>query len=105
MVRMDEKTLANPVFPENQQNKQVILSEEDRNGQSVGKIKKPAASLEFPSIDSAKCVACGICVDYCPRGALSIQNGTAVLASEKCINCRICVKKCPEGAIYEAHSG
>jgi ferredoxin len=53
----------------------------------------------IPVVDAQKCTGCGICVDACKRGAISLVNGIAHIAPELCINCRLCVRKCPVGAI------
>lgn len=49
-------------------------------------------------IDSALCVGCGICVDVCPFGALTLEDGLAVV-NDACTLCGACVDECPEGAI------
>ena len=54
---------------------------------------------ERPIIHSAGCVACAICVEYCPCGAVSLSNGTAVVDYIYCKGCGICAKECPRGAI------
>ena len=46
------------------------------------------------------CVACGVCMKNCPRGALTIHRGCyAVVAAEKCVGCGLCAKACPAGCI------
>jgi 2-oxoglutarate ferredoxin oxidoreductase subunit delta len=49
----------------------------------------------------AWCKKCGICVAFCPTGALvSNQEGLPVLAyPEKCTLCGICELRCPDFAI------
>ena len=43
-----------------------------------------------------KCVHCGYCVNYCPTGALSMNEEYAVrFDSQKCTTCGICVEICP----------
>ena len=49
-------------------------------------------------IDSALCVGCGICVDVCPFGALTLEDGLAVV-NDACTLCGACLDECPEGAI------
>lgn len=52
-------------------------------------------------IDSAKCTACGTCVEFCPQGAISLIGGMAVIRQGSCIECGICPEVCPVGAVYE----
>jgi len=49
-------------------------------------------------IDSDLCIGCGICVDVCPFGALTLEKGLAVV-NDACTLCGACVNECPEGAI------
>lgn len=45
------------------------------------------------------CNGCGMCVEACPNGALSVQLKVAVVDPEKCEDCEECVFACPVGAI------
>ena len=50
--------------------------------------------------DTTNCVACGVCMKSCPRGAISIYRGCyAVVEGEKCVGCGLCGKACPAGCI------
>ncbi|MBI9091841.1 MAG: EFR1 family ferrodoxin [Desulfobacterium sp.] len=49
------------------------------------------------TIDSKRCVQCGICVDKCPVGA--VNPAMAVVNTDDCIVCMGCVNNCPEGAV------
>ena len=64
------------------------------------KIKK---KKEEPKIDifRAWCKTCGICVAFCPTGALAQDEAgyPYVNDSEKCINCGWCEIRCPDFAI------
>lgn len=69
----------------------------------------------LPVIDPEKCVACGKCVEACPRGLIELfdediavfvsccsnAKGADVRKTCKvgCIGCGICAKNCPAGAI------
>ena len=44
------------------------------------------------------CVACGICVDICPRGNIELL-GTRPIFGSNCIGCLSCVQFCPKAAI------
>lgn len=50
-------------------------------------------------INEAECTGCGACVDACPFGALSIEEGIAVVDLNKCTLCGACVDVCEPGAI------
>ena len=51
-------------------------------------------------VDRRVCVACGVCMKSCPRGAISIYRGCyAVVEGEKCVGCGLCGKACPAGCI------
>lgn len=45
-------------------------------------------------VSSDGCALCGVCVDFCPMGAISIGE-TLVTDQTACIFCQACVKKCP----------
>lgn len=46
----------------------------------------------------ASCVGFGNCVNACPRKAISIENGTAVVNSA-CNGCGLCISSCPKNLI------
>jgi ferredoxin len=54
-------------------------------------------------VDEANCVACAICVNVCPTGALTkiFENNQVVrhLDSSLCTNCDLCQEACPERVI------
>ncbi len=56
---------------------------------------------ERPVPDAAKCIGCGICVEYCPCGVISQAAPKAVVAIDYdyCKGCGICVEECPKQAI------
>lgn len=45
------------------------------------------------------CIGLGTCVSVCPFGAISVQNGVAVVDYTKCEGCGVCTAACPKGII------
>ena len=51
-------------------------------------------------VDQKTCVACGVCMKACPKGAVSIDRGCyAAVGEAKCVGCGLCAKACPAGCI------
>ena len=52
-------------------------------------------------INPAWCKGCEICVAFCPKQVLKLQDGKAVVDNESnCIKCRLCEYRCPDFAIF-----
>jgi len=47
------------------------------------------------------CLSCGLCVEICPRQAISVVSATAEIDQSRCNQCRLCLDICPQGAIME----
>ena len=47
------------------------------------------------------CLGCGLCVESCPRQAISLQSGLAQIDQNRCNHCGLCLDVCPQGAIVE----
>ena len=45
------------------------------------------------------CLGFGNCVKKCPYGAISIENGVALVKRETCVGCGVCLDACPKGVI------
>lgn len=45
------------------------------------------------------CLGLGSCVSVCQFGAISIENGIAVVDEDKCTACGMCTKVCPKNVI------
>ncbi len=58
-----------------------------------------ATTATFHKVDQDKCIGCTICVQKCPVGAISMQDGKAVIDRDKCIQCGLCINACPVTAI------
>lgn len=52
-----------------------------------------------PRISPKSCRNCGICLDYCPAGAIIQKDGSAVILDDKCIGCGECLVVCKVGAV------
>jgi len=52
-------------------------------------------------IDESRCTGCGSCLDVCPREAISINRGVAVIDASICNDCGSCFSVCPQGAVYQ----
>ena len=51
-------------------------------------------------VDKKICVACGVCMKACPKGAISIYRGCYAMVKEaNCVGCGLCAKTCPAGCI------
>ena len=46
------------------------------------------------------CLGYGDCAAVCPKNAISIKDGVAVVDPAKCIGCGICERECPNGIIH-----
>lgn len=48
-------------------------------------------------VNAEKCVGCGICVDFCPVGAIKLVEGRAMVVEEECTECWVCYRNavCP----------
>ena len=66
-----------------------------------------------PMVSAKKCIACGVCLEQCVHGAISIVERPSDLPSPKnsvteimqidpklCAGCARCLHACPQGAVY-----
>lgn len=57
-----------------------------------------------PKADPIHCTGCGVCVENCPKQAMSLKKDVAVMDYSICIKCGCCDEICPENAIYQEMS-
>jgi Pyruvate/2-oxoacid:ferredoxin oxidoreductase delta subunit len=51
-------------------------------------------------VDRDLCIGCGMCVYWCPEGAIIMQGNDAWIDPAKCNGCGVCVPHCPPDAIF-----
>jgi len=53
-------------------------------------------------IDEETCIACGLCVPYCPMGAISMDD-VATIDQDECVDCGVCLRAevCPVDAFID----
>jgi heterodisulfide reductase subunit A-like polyferredoxin len=50
-------------------------------------------------VDRDLCAACGVCAGFCPFGAISVDDDSAVVDAGVCMGCGVCVAKCAQEAL------
>jgi len=54
-----------------------------------------------PVVFENTCIGCGLCVEACPRNAMTLAGGRAVIDPDSCTSCGQCVLACPVSAITD----
>lgn len=53
------------------------------------------------TINPAWCKGCGICIAFCPKKVLSLENDKVKAHDiESCVQCGACEMRCPDFAIH-----
>jgi ferredoxin len=58
-----------------------------------------ASSGYVSEVELDLCVACGLCTEHCPFGAMRLDNARLEIDRGLCMGCGVCVSTCPEGAL------
>lgn len=60
--------------------------------------KQAMHSDMLPAVDPDRCIACGRCAEWCPAGAITVDQA-AQIDPAKCLGCGECTITCIEGAV------
>jgi 2-oxoglutarate ferredoxin oxidoreductase subunit delta len=61
----------------------------------------PSEKVKSLNLEINWCKGCGICVAFCPKNVLDLENGKIVIKNlDSCIKCGLCELRCPDYAIW-----
>lgn len=92
MLRVQAKTILSRIQSVNTLISEIQAPKAPASGVGVESDKRTAV------VDLERCVGCGICIDACPEGAITVENA-AMIDRQKCTGCGMCVDECPNEAI------
>jgi hypothetical protein len=52
-----------------------------------------------PIVNEEGCSACGVCVEICPRSAITIEEGVSRIDRDLCVGCGECMTACTTSCI------
>ena len=52
-------------------------------------------------VEQALCAGCGVCVETCPKSAVFLYNGKALIDAALCDDCGACIDACPREALSQ----
>ena len=55
--------------------------------------------MNMAHVITDECVACGLCFEVCPAGAVVRGADRYSIAAEACTDCGLCVEVCPQECI------
>jgi len=101
---LDPYTLLGKINPEKilgklKEQAHAIKNQLTANNDRIKEIEHASSDSKiFAVVVSDKCTGCGICENYCPTNAISV-NTVAMIDESKCTGCGQCFDECPQGAI------
>jgi len=59
-----------------------------------------------PKVDMETCIACGICVTFCPESTVLLTEEKQIIFDYRyCKGCGVCANECPTNAIAMVKEG